>query len=258
MSQRRSLRRPVRLRGRALLSGSPSSLVLRPASPRSGWVWRVGDGPSQTLDPTQHRAHRGYSALEAHGSARLCEHVLAALLLADIDDVRIDFEAAEPPFLDGSALPFLKAIRTAGLVGKPRPGRAPELVVSICWRGRQTSWSRAELDAQRPAAARTFFHQSEIAEARRTRRFRGAVPGCSLVLGGTPQSAQRPSALYGGRPRLRDEPLEHKLLDLLGDLAPYRARGPLAGHIHVDEPSHLRNREQIATAWAKGELRLGS
>ena len=256
MSQRRSIRRPVRLRGRALLSGSPSTLVLEPASPGSGWVWRLGDGPRQTLDPAQHRAHRGYSALEAKGSVRVCEHVLAALLLADIDDVQINFDGPEPPFLDGSALPFLKAIRAAGLQGQPR--EKPELLVSISWQGREASWSGSQVDAHRPGAARTFLHQSEITEARRSRRFPGAVPGSSLVLAGAPQSAQRPSVLYGGRPRLRDEPLQHKLLDLLGDLAPYRARGPLAGRIHVEAPSHIRNREQIATAWARGQLRSAS
>ena len=98
-----------------------------------------------------------------------------------------------------------------------------------------------------PAAARTFIDADFAADHRGL--FAGARPGCALVL-------RANGALYGGRPRLSDEPAWHKLLDLLGDLGCWRARGRLAGRLAVSEPTHATNPDAIGKALAAGELRL--
>lgn len=65
------------------------------------------------------------------------------------------------------------------------------------------------------------------------------------------------AALYGGRPRMPNEPALHKLLDLLGDLGPWRALGPLTGTLHVDAPRHIDNPGAIAAAVERGDLVVG-
>jgi UDP-3-O-acyl-N-acetylglucosamine deacetylase len=51
------------------------------------------------------------------------------------------------------------------------------------------------------------------------------------------------------------EPLAHKLLDLIGDLGPWRARGRVVGTLEVEAPSHRRNRDAIEAAFTAGTLR---
>lgn len=256
MDSRRHLRRPLRLRGRALFAGGPASVTVFPGLPGAGWRWAVGGAPFGALQPEHRIALPRRSALHsAEGSVGLCEHVLAALLLADIDDCDLRFEGSEAPILDGSATPWLLAIRHAGLHGRAASAD-DELVVRVRWEGREMSWSsgprRPEIH-QRLAAARTFIRQSEAASLMSSDTFPGARPGCALVLADLGDSA-----LYGGRPRLPEEPLAHKLLDVLGDLGAWRARGRLNGLLEVENPGHAGNGAAIAAALADGQLSWGS
>jgi UDP-3-O-[3-hydroxymyristoyl] N-acetylglucosamine deacetylase len=252
MAARRRLRRPIRLRGRALFAGGPASVSLFPGAIGAGWRWAVGQARFETLKPEQSVAAGRRSALSGRGRAELCEHLLAALLIADIDDCDIRFHQGEAPILDGSARPWLAAIRHAGVLG--RRGTAA-LKVGVRYGGHELLWTAgAHEGAGRQStagrlrggdigSARTFIHQNEGAALRRSGLFLGARPGCALVL------AQRgTSALYGGRPRLPNEPLGHKLLDVLGDLAPWRARGRLQGELWLDDPGHAVNGSAIAKA----------
>ena len=49
-------------------------------------------------------------------SVHTVEHVLAAVAGCGIDDLEIELDAAEPPIMDGSAAPFVDALRSAGIV----------------------------------------------------------------------------------------------------------------------------------------------
>lgn len=231
-----TLRRAVRLRGRGLMSGRAVEVRIAPG--RSGWRW-AADGPLRPLrprhaSPLPHRAR----LVDGDQQVELPEHVLAACVLLDLDAVDLHFPQGEAPILDGSARPILEALAAAGLGG----GRRHEAELSVGWRGSELRWD----GSRAPAAARTFLDRGD---ARRLRSaFPGARPGCAVLLDGD-------SAMYAGRPRMPREPLHHKLLDLLGDLGPWRALGPLAGVLHVDAPSHQANRAAIAAAFESGQLR---
>ena len=216
---RRHLARPLKLRGWALFSGGPAAVTLSPGRTGAGWRWAVGTQELIELEPEQRLALPRRSALRAAGEAQLCEQLLAALLLADIDDCDIRFHQGEAPILDGSSGPWLAAIRQAGNRGARR---RPPLRVGIRWAGREVRWTQGESPVRDRglARARTFIGRKEAAGLRRSGAFPGARPGCALVLDDHGQAA-----LYGARPRLQDEPLAHKLLDVLGDLGPWRARG---------------------------------
>jgi UDP-3-O-[3-hydroxymyristoyl] N-acetylglucosamine deacetylase len=256
MDSRRHLRRPLRLRGRALFGGGPASATLFPGRIGAGWRWAVGSAAFGALDPAHRIALPRRSALQTlEGSVGLCEHILAALLLADIDDCDLRFEGSEAPILDGSAAPWLLAIRQAGVRG-PTPAAEDDLVVRVRWEGREMMWSSAHRQpgaSQRLAGARTFIRQGEARALKADGTFPGARPGCALVL-----ADRGDSALYGGRPRLPEEPLAHKLLDVLGDLAVWRARGRLSGILEVQDPGHAGNGAAIAAALADGQLSWSS
>lgn len=116
-----------------------------------------------------------------------------------------------------------------------------------------TSRPLSSATTDRIASARTFVHQREAIRLRTAGAFPGAQPGCAVVL-----DNEGKTALYGGRPRLPQEALAHKLVDVLGDLAPWRARGRLVGRLHVDNPGHATNGSAIAAALSTGQLRLTS
>ena len=57
------------------------------------------------------------TCLEKNGVAiQTCEHVLAALVGLEIDNVYIELNASEPPIMDGSSKFFVEALESAGIV----------------------------------------------------------------------------------------------------------------------------------------------
>lgn len=188
-------------------------------------------GPEQ-LAPLPHR-----STLD--GRAALPEHALAALLMLDVDDADLRFLHGEAPVLDGSALPFVEALLAAGIEG---PAARRELEVRVVTGSSTVHWTGGLY----PAPARTFIDAAFAAGRRHL--FPGARPGCALVL-------RDGRSLHGGRPRLPDEPAWHKLLDLLGDLGCWRARGRLTGSLVIRDPSHATNPGHITRALVEGRLR---
>jgi UDP-3-O-acyl-N-acetylglucosamine deacetylase len=250
MIKRRRLARPLRLRGWALFRGGPASVSLTPGRPGQGWRWALGSAAFEVLEPAQLQALQRRSSLSGTSQVQLCEHLLAALLLASIDDCDIRFHQPEAPILDGSAGPWLRAIKQAGIRG---PSPQGQLEIGVTWRGKKLTWKSVDTGQRiAPVArARTFISQKEAEQLRRGGLFPGARPGCALVLDSTGKSA-----LYGGRPRLREEPLNHKLLDALGDLGPWRARGRITGRLWLEEPGHSTNKETISAAFADGRLVL--
>ena len=237
---RRTPRRPVAVGGVGLFSGRICRLRIGPGKPGSGWRWRVG-GDWHQLGP-HHLAPLPRRSRLVHGTDALLlpEHVLAALGMADVDDVELDVRGGEVPLVDGSALPFAKGLVLAGL-DAPTTG----LRVEVTWRGHTVTWD----GGFGPARARTFIDGPAARAARTAGLFPGARPHSALVLDGE-------ARLLGGRGRrLVHEPAWHKLLDLLGDLGPWRAQGRLEGRLVAHEPSHDRNAALIEAALSRGALR---
>lgn len=166
------------------------------------------------------------------------EHLLAALVMLDVDDCDLRFETGEAPLLDGSARPWVRALRAAGIVGPPPRS---ELAVVVSAAGGQVAWRGGTA----PAGARTFMNLDDAARLRS--RFPGARPGGTVLL-------RDGAAVYGGRPRMPQEQAWHKLLDVLGDLGPWRARGRLTGSIERVDPSHATHGEAVARDLAQGRL----
>ena len=120
MSARCTIGASATLSGIGLHLGRPCRLTFLPAAAGTGIIFRRVDLPGSPETPatvdrailTERRTQLG----EGEGALHTVEHVLAAVLGAEVDDVVIEMDAAEPPILDGSARPFLEALRGAGPV----------------------------------------------------------------------------------------------------------------------------------------------
>ncbi len=238
-----TLAQAVERSGVGLHSGATGRVRLQ-ASERNGyWVGRLDQPqqPLQRLAPSQVFDTQLCTCL-ALDSGRLAtvEHLLAALAGVGVSQAEIWVSGEEIPLLDGSALPWVEAIAEAGLVAMgPRPCSDPLTEAITLWRGSSFVTAlpaerlsiAAAIEFQQPAIGRQLFSLqltpelfvAQIAPAR-TFGFREQVEqlrAAGLIQGGALDNALVCDGDHWLNPPLRfaDEPVRHKLLDLLGDLA---------------------------------------
>lgn len=238
-----TLAQAVERSGVGLHSGAIGRVRLQ-ASERSGyWLGRLDQTqqPLQRLAPSQVFDTQLCTCLELDsGRLATVEHLLAGLAGVGVSQAEIWVSGEEIPLLDGSALPWVEAIAEAGLVAMgPRP-IGPPLTEPITLR-RGSSFITAlpaeqlsigaAIEFQQPAIGRQLFSLQltpelfveQIAPAR-TFGFREQVEqlrAAGLIQGGALDNALVCDGDHWLNPPLRfvDEPVRHKLLDLLGDLA---------------------------------------
>ena len=124
MRYQQTLASTVSCSGVGLHSGQPVKLTLRPSPCNSGITFVQKNGDRETVLPAS-VANRVSTelctAISTNGhQVKTIEHILAALAGLDVDNVVIEVDAGEVPVMDGSASPFVKLIRGAGIVPQNR------------------------------------------------------------------------------------------------------------------------------------------
>jgi UDP-3-O-[3-hydroxymyristoyl] N-acetylglucosamine deacetylase/3-hydroxyacyl-[acyl-carrier-protein] dehydratase len=258
---RNTIAAPASVQGVGLHLGVACTLTFRPASSGSGVVFRRTDLPDAPLIPahvdaavlTERRTQLGTDPVSVH----TVEHVLAAVGALEIDDLLIELSGPEPPIVDGSAQPFLEALRSAGIARQAgavqylrlkEPVRfqdgvaeyeaypADELDLDVMIEfphpviGRQEGRYRISADgfATDLAPARTFGFMHEVEALRRMGLIKGASTDNAVVLGD--------GGVIGNTLRWPDEFVRHKALDCMGDLTLAGAR--VRARIVARRPSH--------------------
>lgn len=233
--------------GRGLFSGAPATLTIRPADAGEGVRFARTDLPGDpeipaTVAHVLDRPRR--TALQAGDAVvETVEHCLSALAGLGVDNARIELDAEEAPAVDGSAAPFVEAIRNAGLQEQDEPrdplvvrepimlregdatiaafpnaGACMDLLFDLDYNGRGPIGRQIHaftLDPQsyvdKIAPARTFALLEEAEAMREHGLCAHLTPRDMLVLG---EAGPIDNTL-----RFEDEPVRHKLLDLIGDLS---------------------------------------
>lgn len=228
--------------GIGLHSGAPVAMRLIPAPAGSGIVFRRTDLENFEI-PANGRnvAKVSYATSLMRGSVLISttEHLLSALIGYGIDNVIIEVDNLEVPILDGSALPYVRAFESVGLVRQRRrreilrvlkevevrdgskfigvyPGSGYRIHYSIDFPqpiGSGTFIGDLEegVYAQLIAPARTFGFREDEAMLRNMGLIRGASEACAIIVGA--------DGVQNGPLRFPDEFVRHKVLDLIGDLA---------------------------------------
>jgi len=186
------------------------------------------------------------------------EHLLSALAALKVDNVFVEIDNLELPIVDGSALPFVKIIKKAGL-RRQRATRlfakvlkpieiaegAKRIAVYPCEESRITyriDFSHPSIGAQTRdfelkhdnyeteiAPARTFGFFEEIEMLRKNGLIRGGSLENAVVL--SRDGVMNPEGL-----RFPDEFCRHKVLDVIGDFA--LLGHPLLGHVVAERGGH--------------------
>ena len=238
-----TLSRAVSRSGVGLHSGREADVELLPSDRAGVHLSFCGDShPPVRLRPDQVRDSALCTTLVL-GERRVAtvEHLLAALMGCGLSHVEIRLSGDEVPLLDGSAQNWVEAIAEAGLTpaSSPRP-QQPALQQPLV-RARGSSVITATpaerfslvgvIDFPQPAIGRQQLSieltperfVKEIAPAR-TFGFRDQVDqlrAAGLIQGGALDNALVCDGDQWLNPPLRfpDEPVRHKILDLIGDLA---------------------------------------
>lgn len=189
------------------------------------------------------------------GPISMIEHILAVLAGLGIDNILIEVKGFELPIFDGSPGEYCDAVRSVGIYDLKNPRdffrfRTDELDISnshIESRESTTVEVEVEYDPGHPMIEKGRLNFSKIEDLTRARTF-------AFVERDDPRIGDYRFGLGitddGFYPGLRypDEPIRHKLLDLIGDL--YTIGRPFTGTIRAKNPNH-----QLNTAFVKKQYR---
>jgi UDP-3-O-[3-hydroxymyristoyl] N-acetylglucosamine deacetylase/3-hydroxyacyl-[acyl-carrier-protein] dehydratase len=118
--KQRTIKNPVTISGVGLHTGKQTNLTFRPAPENHGFKFQridlVGNPIIDADVDNVVDTSRG-TTLEQNGARiHTTEHVLAALVGMEIDNVLMEMDGPEMPIMDGSSLPFIEILEKAGTV----------------------------------------------------------------------------------------------------------------------------------------------
>ncbi len=238
-----TLGQPCTLEGVGLHQGLPARCRLHPAEPGQGRVFVRTDliPPVEIAACLDNLTISSLSTQLQRGevSIQTVEHCLAALSGLGIDNCIIGVDGPELPILDGSAHPYVQALQAGGVKKQDQPQAVARLDKPLTlWEGEAFiaavpssetrlsyaidfsnspigqqwhSWLWSETSfSQEIAPARTFTRLQDVEQARQ----HGLIKGGSLENAIVCTESDWLTPL-----RFENEPVRHKLLDLLGDLS---------------------------------------
>ena len=118
--KQKTIAKEISLTGVGLHTGKDVTLNFKPAEVNNGYSFKRIDlegCPEIKADANYVTNTQRGTCLEKNGvTIQTCEHVLAALVGLQIDNVIIELNASEPPIMDGSSKFFIEALESAGTI----------------------------------------------------------------------------------------------------------------------------------------------
>ena len=271
MLKQRTLKKEISTTGVGLHNGEKVTMTLRPAAADAGILFRridLPESPEIKVKASAVRDTRMCSALECNGArVATVEHLMSALAGLGVDNVIIDLNASEVPIMDGSSVPFIYLLQSAGIVELPVAKqfiRIKKMIQVV----HEDKWVRFEpyhgfkidftIDFPHPVFEHTgknvkidFADNTYIKEISRARTFGFMheveyLRANGLARGGSLDNAivlDEYRILNKGGLRYEDEFAKHKVLDAIGDL--YMLGHPLLGAFTAYKSGHALNNELI-------------
>lgn len=263
--------------GFGLHGGQPVRMVVKPASADYGiWFKRLDVTDRDTLIPARWDAvvPSRLCTLVANASGvsvSTIEHVMAALAGCAIHNALIEIDGPEVPILDGSSKPFVEGFLARGIRAQTVPVRAIRVLAPVEVTdgdavARLEPADNLEIDFRIDFAETAIGSQAKclslangafVRELSDSRTFCrqadvDAMRANGLALGGTLENAvvfEGDRVLSPGGLRHRDEPVRHKMLDALGDLA--LAGAPILGRYTGIRAGHAMTNRLLRALFAR-------
>ncbi|MDB6452065.1 UDP-3-O-acyl-N-acetylglucosamine deacetylase [Falsirhodobacter sp. 20TX0035] len=273
----RTLKSAVSFTGLGLHTGRAVRMIVRPASADYGiWFRRTDLTSGDTLIPARWDAvipSKLCTLLEnpEGASVSTVEHIMAALAGCGIHNALVEIDGPEVPILDGSAAIFVDRFLAAGLREQMVPVRAIRILQTVEVQdgaavARLEPSEMLEINFTIDFAEQAIGHQEKhlnmsngafVRELSDSRTFCrkadvDAMRANGLALGGTMDNAvvfDGDRVLSPGGLRHADEPVRHKMLDALGDLA--LAGGPILGRYTGTRAGHAMTNRLLRALFAR-------
>ncbi len=262
-----TLAKSATITGTSLHTGEQVTLTLQPAPENFGFKFRRIDLEDKPFIPALvekvQKVERATTIAEGGVNVHTVEHVISALAGMGVDNAIIEMDANEPPIVDGSSLPFVELIKSAGIVEQQAPRKVFEIREPIhqetrdgtlltilpdkkfrisCTNvgpgGRFTQYLSLEINPEiyerEIAPARTFVYYEDIAPLMEKGLIKGGTLEAAVVVRGETLLSKQPL-------RFADEFVRHKILDIVGDLMLSGKR--ITGHVIAVRPGHGPNTE---------------
>src|ERR1700722_6934729 len=117
--KQRTLKNSISISGKGLHTGMPATVTFKPAPENHWYKFKRIDLPGQPVIDADvdnvKETERGTSLEQNGGKIATTEHLLAALVGLEIDNVLIEVNGPEVPIMDGSSMPFVMALEEAGI-----------------------------------------------------------------------------------------------------------------------------------------------
>jgi len=267
MEHQHTIQNPVSLEGRGLFLGEHAKLTFKPAPSNHGIVFvraDLNDARIPALISRVVKRPRRTALRQDEATVDTAEHVLSAVAGHRIDNLVIELTGPEVPALDGSAKPFFDALDRAGTREEDAPRRT--LVVKEPIVVRQGDAVVAATPSDEPevqlvyeldyANIKPIGRQLRVFDFRNGDYAHDIAPSRTFVLEDEARALQQEGLgshltenevlvigdggpLGGNDFRFDDEPVRHKLLDLIGDL--YLLGAPIQGRIVAYKSGHALN-----------------
>ena len=267
MSKQRTIKKEFSLTGTGLHTGEKATITFKPAGVHQGIKFSRIDLPQAPVirvdaDHILYEDGLPRCTSVGEGEARIhtVEHMMSVLAGLGIDNVLIDIDGREVPGLDGSAIDFLKAFKSVGIleqeedkdtfaVKEPLGVRANGASIYIFPSDKfEVTYT---LDYKHPflssqvfssvinedvfeneiAPCRTFCLESEATELKSRNLGQGANYQNTLVVGD--------KGVIDNKLRFNNEFARHKVLDMIGDL--YLMGTPVLGSVFAVRSGHYLN-----------------
>ena len=290
----RTIAKPVSLSGIGLHTGTSCTMTFKPAPENYGLRFvRVDLGGNPEIPANADNVvdvSRGTTLGIGEAKVHTVEHVLAAIVGLQIDNIIIELDGIEPPVVDGSSMPYVEKLLDAGFVQQDSPKDYLIIDETVMYHDEDNQVDIVALpldgyratvmvDYQNPALgsqhtglfdlekefvsefapARTFCFLSEVEQLANVGLIKGGdIDNAVVIVDRNSEDDEleklrkklgikekvtigKNGILNNKELRFKNEPVRHKLLDLLGDLALIGA--PIKAQILAARPGHRSNVE---------------
>ncbi|WP_445385079.1 bifunctional UDP-3-O-[3-hydroxymyristoyl] N-acetylglucosamine deacetylase/3-hydroxyacyl-ACP dehydratase [Robiginitalea sp. IMCC44478] len=142
MVKQRTISKEVTLKGVGLHTGAQVTMKFVPAPENHGYAFKRVDLEGEPIIEADANyvinTQRGTNLEKRGVKIQTSEHVLAALVGLEIDNVMIELDAPEPPIMDGSSKYFVEALEKAGIVEQDAEREVYEVKEVITYRDEAT------------------------------------------------------------------------------------------------------------------------
>ena len=118
--KQRTIKSEITVSGTGLHTGQPVNMTFKPAPENHGYKFKRVDIQGQPVIEADvdnvTDTSRGTTISQNGASVSTVEHVLAALVGAQIDNVLIELDGPETAIMDGSSIEFIEAFERTGII----------------------------------------------------------------------------------------------------------------------------------------------